>query len=75
MMGKIGSFFKWISGFFKRPPKPIDYDGPAVVATWTETDENGKIYKITKYSNGKEKREPYDASDPSGVDDFLDDIG
>lgn len=72
--------FKYIwntikSWIFGKPSPSIRPDGPTVVESYFVLDsEDGKAYKVTKYSDGTTKKEPCDAQDPTGIDDFLDDI-
>lgn len=74
MFSKIAGFFKFIFGLFGKGPGPISSDGPKVMTTWVET-VGGKKYKVTSYSDGTTKKEPYDASDPSDIDGFIDGLG
>jgi hypothetical protein len=60
--------------FGKSDNNGIIHTGPTVVSTRTETVD-GKTYLIEEYSDGTSKRKPINESDPTGVGDFLDDIG
>ena len=72
MLGSIWNFVKsWIFG---KDPKPIKPEGPVVVNSYLLREDDGTIVRVIKYSDGSTKKEPYDAQDPSGVDDFIDNI-
>lgn len=71
MLGKIWNFLKGL--VFGRGSSPI---GPGkVVVSVSFKMRRGKVYKVYTYSDGSKKEVLQNASDPTGVDDFLDDVG
>lgn len=71
--------FKWLKigidfflGILRRKQ---DIKAGRVAVSSSLVVEGGKTYKITRYNDGTSTKEPYDASDPTGVGHFLDDLG
>lgn len=72
-MGLFSNIFGFFKKLWQKPPKPIKADGPTVTSVYL-LKADGKTYRVTKYSDGTTKKEPYNEDDPTGVGGFLDDI-
>lgn len=72
MFDFVKKIWRWIFGGKDTPV--IRPDKPTVVSVTIE-ERAGKKYKITQFSDGTKKEEPYDEEDPSNIDDFLGRIG